>query len=237
MKTISIGDTHGLDVLTTINNIVYKYDKVIFVGDYVDSFYIDDVVIRQNLLDIIEFKRANPDKVVLLLGNHDVQYLLGYAKHGCSGYRPSMTYYLHSIFKDNIKLFQLAYQIKDTIWTHAGIHEGWYRFRFKPFTEEFPELTLAEQLNIAFSREYDAIFDVGYRRGGMYDIGGPLWCDANELKSSPVRGYNQIVGHTHIDYIQKMNLHNKELTFIDVLPHRENTEVELAETLFYYTER
>ena len=162
----------------------------------------------------------------------DIQYLLGYTDHGCSGYRPKMQNTLYDVFSKNAQLFQLAYQIEDTLWTHAGVHEGWFRYRFKRFMDGHPELTLAEQLNLAFEEYHNPVFDIGYRRGGYYDVGGPLWCDMAELKSSPLRGYNQIVGHTKTQYIQRMNLYNKEVTFIDVLQNKDVIDT----SLFYYKE-
>ena len=70
MKTISIGDIHGRDIWKNVNP--SKYDKIIFVGDYVDSFTISNTTILNNLLDIIEFKKSFKNKVILLLGNHDI---------------------------------------------------------------------------------------------------------------------------------------------------------------------
>ena len=52
-----------------------QYDQIVFVGDYVDSFDISNVRILDNLKKILFFKKALPDKVVLLIGNHDIQYL------------------------------------------------------------------------------------------------------------------------------------------------------------------
>ena len=91
MKTVSIGDTHGVAVADVVVNIIDRHDKFIFVGDYVDSFIVDNISMKKNLLDIIELKKKYPEKVILLWGNHDIHYLLG-NKHYCSGYRPEMQY-------------------------------------------------------------------------------------------------------------------------------------------------
>ena len=72
MKTLTVGDLHGKDVWKEIDTI--RYDKIIFVGDYVDCFTTSNVEIKHNLEQIIRYKKDNMDKVVLLLGNHDVQY-------------------------------------------------------------------------------------------------------------------------------------------------------------------
>ena len=48
-------------------------DRIIFLGDYLDE-YPDEGITRnqskENFKEIIDFKSNNPDKVILLLGNH-----------------------------------------------------------------------------------------------------------------------------------------------------------------------
>jgi metallophosphoesterase superfamily enzyme len=72
MKLLAIGDIHGRDVWKDINFLAF--DKVVFVGDYVDSYIRSDWQVYQNLKEIIDLKKQNFDKVVLLLGNHDIHY-------------------------------------------------------------------------------------------------------------------------------------------------------------------
>ena len=211
MKTINIGDIHGKTIWKTIDPELYN--KIIFLGDYVDSFDESNMTIENNLLDIIQFKKDFNDKVVLLLGNHDLQYLFQYYLHGCSGYRSEMYTALHKIFTENKDLFCIAYEYDNTIWTHAGIHAGWYEYRFKYKDETI----LSDRLNHAFDDYYKPLFDVGYIRGGDHDVGGPFWCDINELSSKPLHGYNQIVGHNRVKYIKKIYKYNQEIVFIDTL--------------------
>lgn len=234
MKTVSIGDTHGLAVADIVSEIIDNHDKFIFAGDYVDSFTIDDLTIQKNLVDLIELKKKYPEKIILLLGNHDIQYLLGYDKYGCSGYRPKMQLSLYELFSKNRDLFLFSYQINNTIWTHAGIHKGWYEYRLLPFLKKNGKesLTISEQLNFAFEQLYYVLFDVGHIRGGFCNVGGPIWCDISELKSSPIKNYNQIVGHNIVKNKQIINVYNIEIAFIDVLQNKEL----LNKDLFYYKE-
>ena len=212
---------------------VYLSDKFIFVGDYVDSFYIDNLTIKENLLDIIGLKKKNSEKIILLWGNHDIQYLMGYDKYGCTGYRPEMQHDFYEMFNSNADLFQFSFQKGDYLWTHAGVHAGWYEYRFKSFIKEHSDIaTVSELLNIAFDERFPSLFDVGYQRGGMHKVGGPLWCDKTELLSKPLKDINQIVGHSRVKKIQKIKKHNVELAFIDVL---ENEEIIDTES-FYYKE-
>lgn len=237
MKILSIGDLHGNFVLDNVKSLIDKYDKIVFMGDYVDSFTLNNLTINKNLYDLIEFKKANSDKVVLLLGNHDLQYLFTNSIHRCSGYRPEIRFDLYDIFNKNKELFQIAYQKDNYLWTHAGVHTGWYKQRFNKFLvkNNLKHLNIVDQLTHAFKLYEESLFDVGWRRGGMYDIGGPFWCDKAELLSNPLRGYHQIVGHTRVEYPRTIYTHNDtSVTFIDVIENHIQNFGYLKESSFYY---
>jgi predicted MPP superfamily phosphohydrolase len=232
MKTVSIGDTHGKAIADVVLKIINEHDKFIFIGDYVDSPEIDNSSMKKNLLDIIALKKRYPEKIVLLWGNHDIQYLLG-KDHFCSGYRPGMKQEFFEIFDSNADLFKLAFQAADYLWTHAGINERWYEFRFLPFAEKQKrEASFSELLNLAFDKRYKAIFDVGYSRDGDSETGGPLWCDIEELEDEPWAEFNQIVGHNRVDQFERIKKDNREIVFIDVL---HNTET-IDSSCFFYNE-
>jgi hypothetical protein len=232
MKTVSIGDTHGLAVANVVMKILEGHDKFIFVGDYVDSYIVDNISIKKNLLDIIELKKKYSEKIILLWGNHDVQYLSG-NKHYSSGYRTEMQYDLYDIFHSNENLFQLSFQINGYLWTHAGVNSKWFDHRFRPFVEEHTYIPFVSALlNLAFDKGYEAIFDVGYRRGGAYEVGGPLWCDKKELENGSLKGLNQITGHNPVKEIEIIKREHKELVLIDMLESNETVDP----SCFYYKE-
>ncbi len=219
MKIISIGDVHGRPYWKHIN--VSEYDKIIFVGDYVDSFPFTDPEILANLLDIIELKKSYPDKVVLLLGNHDVQYMYLNEGFGCSGYRPSMAASLKHVFMENKKLFQMAHQIENYVWTHAGISTRWYDYNKKEideFAEKFELKGLVETINhmMFTNKENRLLHQIGRKRGGYYPSGGITWADRNETCNDYLDGYHQIVGHTPIDVITKWGDEKGSIRYIDV---------------------
>ena len=212
MKILTIGDLHGKDCWKNINP--NKYDKIIFLGDYVDSFDINNLSMIANLKAIIKFKKDYPDKIVLLWGNHDVGYYLG-QQYGCSGFRPEIYPDLHKLFSDNQNLFTFAYQIKRNLWTHAGVHANWYKHYFKLFDTE---KNLVLSLNKSFSHREKSLFMVGYKRGGSNLIGGPLWLDISEGWKNPLKGYHQIVGHHYTNDIKTNSISNKtSITYCDVL--------------------
>src|ERR1700748_2969021 len=105
MKHVIIGDLHGRTIWERVN--FSNYQKAVFLGDYVDSFTRSDGVILDNLKNIIALKKQYPEKIVLLLGNHDVQYL-HYPQYHCPGFRPCLQPELTNIFRSNRGLFQMA---------------------------------------------------------------------------------------------------------------------------------
>ena len=242
MRILTIGDIHGednwsklgdIEKLLTKDNAVPEYDKYIFVGDYVDSFHKTNNEIYLNLQKIIEFKLKYMEHVVLLWGNHDNQYVVGQHLCYCSGFRPEAKYDLLDLFEMHLLLFQTAFQIGNNIWTHAGISQWWYDNRYLRFfdseknikhnllTIENDDHTLADNLNTLYEYHDDMLFDVGYRRGGHYKTGGPFWIDKTRLIDDPLKGYNQIVGHTHVKDIEVENTKDgHKLVFVDCLQNK-----------------
>jgi hypothetical protein len=230
-KILSIGDLHGravwekfadIHILANTPNLETDYDYYVFTGDYTDSFTISNPVILSNLRRLIQFKENYPDKVILLLGNHDLQYLLG-ELHRCSGYRPEAYFDLHELFRDKRSLFQAAFQHGKTIWSHAGIHRGWYNIEF-PFSSP----NVADDLNGAFLQNVKSMFDVGHRRGGFKNQGGPFWADKHETFTKPLNGYNQVIGHTPVQHVKRYALTSGEcLYYIDSTDGKEADALQL----------
>ena len=273
IKIMSIGDIHGRNTWKVpvfgsvqdyehwrreVDNGILEFmsdqypklqslDKIVFVGDYVDSFDISNVDMLRNLEEIIHFKKTYPEKVVLLLGNHDVQYFV--PNQICSGYRPEMKYDFEKLFRDNMDLFQICYYYETkyasgnpwrTLWTHAGVTQGWLRYAknstiFNPkyrFYEEFKSMDFAridEFINKLWEYQSPLLFTVDSSSGGMDHWGGPLWVRPSTLNYENVEGYDQIVGHTpksHVvhfvspDMSVESNPEKRDvLTYIDCLEH------------------
>jgi len=221
MKILTIGDVHGRDLWKKLGDInelllgdfIPEYDKYVFLGDYCDSFTIANDKILQNLKDIINFKKRYPNNVELLWGNHEMHYLYHGTRYQCTGFRGTMWFDLNEIFRENYNLFKLAYQCDNYLFTHAGIHKGWYKFKFEQY-DTFD--TISESLNYHFDHKLDVLFDIGYIRGGLNKVGGPLWLDKNLGYKKPLNGYHQIVGHTHINEIKTYIINNDTtITFCD----------------------
>ena len=56
-------------------------------------------------VDSMDFKKSNPERVVLLLGNHDCEYM--YSRNVCDCRSDRKNYdIIQSLFRDNWKLFR-----------------------------------------------------------------------------------------------------------------------------------
>jgi len=234
LKTISIGDIHGRACWKELDP--DKYDRIIFVGDYVDSRSYTDAKILSNFKAIITLKRKHPNKVILLLGNHDMHYMY-YPQFPCSRFRPQMQPKLTTLFNENKSLFQVAYQLKNVLWTHAGVSKTWYQGAFNTISEfknQRPNCNLADILNlISESKHYKILHIVGSIRGGYVgNPGGILWADDSETQEDCLYGYHQIVGHNPVATIKNIRHRKSSITYIDCL----ETEVNFLELTIKLTE-
>jgi len=238
MKILIIGDIHGKDDWKWILEKIDLFDKIIFVGDYVDSFTRPSKVIKQNLYELILLKRKYMDKVFFLLGNHDYAYV--FCKSNTSGFR-SMDYLdIKEIFDRNWRLFDVAWGYYSenkldkngmpqyTLITHAGLTQS-YKSNFidklyqnpdsllsklYPTKDEYNNAPLHEILNY-LKDNLSALWFIGSVRGGIYDTGSIIWADKKELIKDRHIGINQIVGHTPSYYIDINEKNGDNIYFID----------------------
>lgn len=229
MKTIIIGDIHGRDAWKQIINQEQDADRVIFVGDYFDSFDVPGLIQIQNFQDIIEFKTTSKSEVVLLIGNHDYHYFPEIGENGCSGYQTRMAPSINHIIDINRDHLQLAYQFDDILVTHAGVSSEWLDDTITMW--DVPNLAM--YLNDLFKYqplkvEYRSYKQVGDKIYGTHGYGdevfqGPLWIRPRSLMKAnydTLRTHiRQVVGHTgqkHIDIEGKST--GGRYYFIDTMP-------------------
>lgn len=214
MHIIAIGDIHGRDTWKEIKD--GDTDQIIFIGDYVDPHRpIPDWEVLRNLEEIIAFKRSDPERITLLLGNHDAQYL-HYPLYSCSGQRADLQGTLGRVFQENKDLFQIAWQHDRYLVTHAGISQGWYD-RHRETLSDFVEENLAAALNALHNSEYrDILFEVGRARGGWHRYGGPIWADKSETRHDYLTDFHQVVGHSRVTDFEHYGDEISSITYIDV---------------------
>lgn len=226
LKVLAVGDLHGKSSWQAID--IEQYDQIVFLGDYVDSLHHSDQEILENFKGVINLKKSKPKKIILLLGNHDIQYL-HYPKYRCSGFRDIMQLPLTELYTKNHHLFHVSYQISNYLFSHAGVSQPWYDkftsfFENTPVKEKFFDFDcLSETLNAVEQTRYREILHlIGVKRGGIDEFGGLTWADKEELWNHPLEGYHQVVGHTPVPYIETITYNDKtSVTFIDVLGSQE----------------
>lgn len=199
-KILVIPDVHGSKFWEESCVNINQYERIVFLGDYIDSSRFENVNNKEmldNFIRIINFKRQNQDKVILLYGNHDFGYRHIY--YVASRFRFRLYFPIKKLLKDNESLFQLSHIEKSKIlFTHAGISNGWF-LRHKRKLAQLGK-TLDGQLNFALKSKYYKMFgEMSRLRGGNNPFGSPLWADMLETSKDPLNNYIQVVGHTPVE--------------------------------------
>lgn len=224
-KILVIPDLHEKNIWEKIINEAGTVDKIVFLGDYVDSWTHEKKACLDNLENIIEFKKQHMDSVELLLGNHDIAYMY-YPNYACSGFQKDCQYELQLLFSSNSELFKISFAEGNYLFSHAGISIKWFE-KYKNLLElngfkEGDVISLNKALNQMKEGKNlrDALFEIGEARGGMrYDIGGPLWADISETTGFQIPNINQIIGHSKVPKVMSISFPNMNCsnTYVDCL--------------------
>jgi len=220
MKTIVIGDVHGRSLWKLIVNQEQDADRIVFIGDYFDSFDIkgDDQI--NNFLDIIEYKKSNNKEIIMLIGNHDFHYFPEVGDTGTSGYQTRLAPSIQHVIDSNRKHLQMAYQMDEFLFSHAGISSkfldsvfgngGW---KLETMVEQVNELFKYKPLTFNFG-EAVSIKKMSYLDPyGDNEEQSPIWirprslmaANRNTLRTQVI----QVVGHTQV---KKLDLVGSEKT-------------------------
>jgi len=238
MKTCIIPDLHGRSDWKLI---VHREnpDKVIFLGDYFDSFDISGVEQIHNFKEIIEYKETaftNSGKedqhktdVVMLIGNHDHHYFANVGYSHTSGYQKFISHNITQVIEENRHHLQMAYKMDSFLFTHAGVSpvfmdevfgiDGW---NADNVAEDLNELFKYKPLSFLFN-------SADYSGCGENKSQSPIWIrpaslmSANKVTEKIPNGlknkYIQVVGHTIQNKIDvKGNSTGSRYYFVDVLP-------------------
>ena len=215
-NTLFVGDMHLqmsliLKLVTKAIN-THNIEHVIFIGDYTDQFGCTDLpnlyISQLNLLnDWVSHYRNKNVQVTLLIGNHDIPYLINRPEY-YSLKTDEFSFVSKLLWKQNM---QVAVNIDNYIISHAGyinnnLPKDWH---LEPLTYNH-----IEDL-------YDLNENVGLARGG-YGKGSPVWSDLylELLPNQNIKNGIQIVGHTPVKTIEILN--NEHLFGIDTFSLDQN---------------
>lgn len=182
---ICVGDLHGN--VRFLENIIkeFKDERLLFVGDILDSY--DFSIVEQiEALDIILDLVLNND-AVLIKGNHEISYCFPDSMK-CSGYKNSTAAHFMtraSKYHRLAKEFLYEYNI---LYTHAGLSQDYLRNK---------QGDLATFLEDSITNHNSFAYNVGHSRGGSAQCGGIFWCDFyREFVDPEDVDLIQVFGHT-----------------------------------------
>jgi hypothetical protein len=209
-KTLIIPDLHGKSVWKLVVH-QEKPDRVVFLGDYFDSFDLTAVEQMYNFNEIIEYKEKKESEVILLIGNHDYHYFPEIGNKGYSGYQFGAATAISFLLKDNRKHLQMAYQFDDVLCTHAGVSSSFMDSVFG--TNGWNESNIVELLNDKWTYQ-PLTFDFGLGVKNSYvdpygdnEEQSPIWIRPKSLmrsnKDTLRKKLIQVVGHTYVKEIDK----------------------------------
>lgn len=204
MKTIVLGDTHGRSNWKLAIYQEEPVDRVIFIGDYFDSFDISGVEQIDNFKQIIQYKENNPQvEVVLLIGNHDYHYFPEIGYNGTSGYQSGIAPSITQVIEENRHHLQMAYGFGDYLFTHAGVSPVFMDQVFGK--DDWSKESVVVDLNELFRYKPRAFEFNGFDPYGDSQTQTPIWIRPGSLmsvnkkhKKGLKNDYIQIVGHTHM---------------------------------------
>lgn len=217
MKILVIPDVHGRKFWRkAVSDNVDKVDKVIFLGDYLDpypqeirdnpgSMECDSFDGAKSLLsmleDIVSLKKSDPNKYILLLGNHSDSYVQSkFAAASRTDYKNWEKY--HKFFSQNLDLFNFVWVENDVIFSHAGINEEWAKiFCIKNKIEFKSILDVAKVLQNTPAKKLQAGYiliqllgQISHYRGGNYNSGSCEWADIYEHLNIKESTNDNIIG-------------------------------------------
>lgn len=188
MKILVLPDIHGRKFWEEPCKHIEEYDKVIFLGDYMDPYDFEHITVEEaleNFENILAFANKNKDKVTLLLGNHDMPYFSEKYKSFSWYHSRHSRKYCNDIrqrFEEYKEFFKIADVADDVLFTHAGCTPGWI---MTVFTEQYKVTSLED---LAFSlnnllntdKGLQYLFMVSSDRGGRDRYASCIWADASD---------------------------------------------------------
>ena len=192
-KTVIIGDTHGRDCWKQIVA-SESPDRVIFIGDYFDSF--DNTAVEQmhNFQEIIDWKQSGQSEVIMLIGNHDYHYMRGVTQY-YSGYQSGARPAIEQLLYENKNHMQMAYGMNGFIFSHAGVSSDWLKIHGYD-----NESNLIDWINDMWKYKPNVFGFAGRDPYGDSTISSPIWIRPYSLQKAnrdTLRDqFIQVVGHT-----------------------------------------
>lgn len=203
-KIVVIGDIHGRDIWKEILKGYKGEETVVFVGDYFDTHYDISVETQlKNFASIIDLKREYPEKVKLLIGNHDFHYMPGAGNDKYSGYQYAFANEISSILKFFMDDLQLCFVDGFKVFSHAGMTKTWCTNNGINYTEK--ELLESAVNNLFLTKPESFRFATEKITNSFGDdpVQSPIWVRPTSMMADSIPDVIQIVGHTQIGNVKR----------------------------------
>lgn len=199
MKIVAIGDIHGRTLWKQIVEQELGATREVFIGDYFDTWAkITAEEQIKNFEEIIAYRRANPERVVVLMGNHDFHYITEGERYG--GYQDLAAKKIGKVVLDAVMSgdIQMAFAEGGYLFTHAGVTKTWCEKVGITGME-------AKPLPLIINELPGAVFC--FNRADLSGCGehvsqSPIWVRPDSLMQDKIPGWKQVVGHTTFDKVQ-----------------------------------
>lgn len=207
MKIIVLPDVHGRRFWESARKHIDDCDRVVFIGDYFDPYNFEGITVNdaiKNFREILTFVKDYPEKVVMLLGNHDLPYF-------SEDYRALASYHCrwsrewHSVIADmleaNWELFKIAHMEDGILFTHAGCSTRWLK-SINATPASLSDLVTILNALPTTNEGLRQLFMVSHHRGGWDEAGSCVWADVEELVCAPIdlhiggKVVKQVFGHS-----------------------------------------
>ena len=217
MKILVIPDIHeDLEFLKYIIAVedAAAFDHVVLLGDYFDPPGVVNPCeskLQQVAWTLVGLKELLGDRLHMLCGNHDLPYYALRPACGERGGDPNEVIgqwignttleraeIINAIWNEDLwKTLKGAVLLDGWLFSHAGVHPDWWpkgvddvQDAYRIFQERW-----CYAFDTIYEFEEDPIFAAGKARGGLAEVGGPLWLDWNQEFEDALE-VPQIVGHT-----------------------------------------
>lgn len=209
-KRVILGDIHGhYDTFLKIYTKECPED-IILLGDYLDSFSKSSKECVECLNNILEIKKKHSSgEFIMLLGNHDLHYVLPGEKY--SGYKLDTQVAVYNTLIDNILNGNITIiyidNINKILFSHAGVSNVWL--------QDNNIKNLEDINNISSILDLNSLRFTGCNMYGDDITNGPVWIRPHSLLKAMPEGWFQIVGHTQTG----KPLEYPNLLVVDTLPN------------------
>ena len=212
MKILIVPDVHGSHEWEKTKEKINEVDKIIFSGDYFDTWENKWPDQGENFKNICSFKRQYFDKVILLIGNHDFSYISGgvYGSN-CSGHQYDKASEIRALLTSNLDIIDLAFECDGWVFSHAGFSKTAVGMMNRIMNniygkeEDFSISRLNkcwhERSHFHGDPNFDSFFDEKLDWDGMFSGSGDektqfcLWIRPHSLLKDAYY-QKQVVGHT-----------------------------------------